>query len=141
MQMTALQLLGNTVLVTQELTPELLASSLTYLYLDTYLLLTNLRYGVLNVDGVRNAMTSVPINRPNDKEKQDRSVAKAILEKLGLEKEKYRLGYTKVKLTLFFKMKCTTNVVASSEPLLKCLKAVLNVSFCICPLSPASLSP
>lgn len=55
-----------------------------------------LRYGVLNVDGVRQAMTSVPINRPNDKEKQDRSVAKAILDKLGLEKEKYRLGYTKV---------------------------------------------
>ena len=49
----------------------------------------------MNVDGVQNAMTSVPISRPNDKEKQDRSIAKAILDKLGLEKEKYRLGYTK----------------------------------------------
>ena len=48
------------------------------------------------MDGVREAISSVPINRPNDKEKQDRSVAKAILDKLGLEKEKYRLGYTKV---------------------------------------------
>lgn len=53
------------------------------------------RYGVLNVQGVRAALTSVPVSRPNDKEKQDRTVAKAILDKLGLEKEKYRLGYTK----------------------------------------------
>ena len=50
----------------------------------------------MNVDGVRAAITSVPIARPNDKEKQDRTVAKVILDKLGLEKEKYRLGYTKV---------------------------------------------
>ena len=41
-------------------------------------------------------MSSVPVVRPNDKEKQDRTVAKIILEKIGLEKEKYRLGYTKV---------------------------------------------
>ena len=58
--------------------------------------LTPFRYGVLNVDGVRNAMNEVPVARPNDKEKQDKTVAKAILEQLGLEKEKYRLGYTKV---------------------------------------------
>ena len=50
------------------------------------------------MDGVRAAITSVPIARPNDKEKQDRTVAKVILDKLGLEKEKYRLGYTKVSL-------------------------------------------
>ena len=41
-------------------------------------------------------MNSVPIERPNDKEKQDRKVAKIIIDKIGLEKEKYRLGYTKV---------------------------------------------
>ena len=45
-------------------------------------------------------MSSVPVVRPNDKEKQDRTVAKIILEKIGLEKEKYRLGYTKVFLLL-----------------------------------------
>ena len=52
---------------------------------------------MLNVIGVKDALTSTPIVRPNDKEKQDRIVAKSILEKVGLEKEKYRLGYTKVK--------------------------------------------
>ena len=31
-----------------------------------------------------------------DKEKKDRAMAKAILDKLGMETEKYRLGYTKV---------------------------------------------
>ena len=31
-----------------------------------------------------------------DKEKKDKAVAKAILNKLGMESEKYRLGYTKV---------------------------------------------
>ena len=41
-------------------------------------------------------MTSVAINGPTDKEKQDRKVAKAILDNMALEKEKYRLGYTKV---------------------------------------------
>jgi hypothetical protein len=35
-------------------------------------------------------------NNPSDKEKQDRTMAKAILAQLSLEKEKYRLGYTKV---------------------------------------------
>ena len=55
-----------------------------------------LRYGLLNVDGVRDAIISVPLNRPNDQEKQDRTVAKAILDNMGFEKEKYRLGYTKV---------------------------------------------
>ena len=58
------------------------------------------RYGVLNVSGVKDALSSVPVVRPNDKEKQDRTVAKIILEKIGLEKEKYRLGYTKVFLLL-----------------------------------------
>ena len=60
------------------------------------LLTLHFRYGVLNVQGVRDAITSVPIDRPNDKEKQDRTVAKVILDKLGFDKEKYRLGYTKV---------------------------------------------
>ena len=31
-----------------------------------------------------------------DKEKRDRAMAKAILDHLGMETEKYRLGYTKV---------------------------------------------
>ena len=31
-----------------------------------------------------------------DKEKKDRAMAKAILDHLGMETEKYRLGYTKV---------------------------------------------
>ena len=31
-----------------------------------------------------------------DKEKKDRAMAKAILDYLGMETEKYRLGYTKV---------------------------------------------
>ena len=31
-----------------------------------------------------------------DKEKKDRAMAKAILEHVGMETEKYRLGYTKV---------------------------------------------
>ena len=48
------------------------------------------------MSGVRDAIKSVPIERPNDKEKQDRKVAKIIIDKIGLEKEKYRLGYTKV---------------------------------------------
>ena len=48
------------------------------------------------MDGVRDAIISVPLNRPNDQEKQDRTVAKAILDNMGFEKEKYRLGYTKV---------------------------------------------
>ena len=45
-------------------------------------------------------MNSVPIERPNDKEKQDRKVAKIIIDKIGLEKEKYRLGYTKVSIII-----------------------------------------
>ena len=67
--------------------------------MSNFALLTYLRYGVLNVEGVGDAMTSVPINGPTDKEKQDRKVAKAILDNMGLEKEKYRLGYTKVSVT------------------------------------------
>ena len=31
-----------------------------------------------------------------DQEKKDRAMAKAILDHLGMENEKYRLGYTKV---------------------------------------------
>jgi hypothetical protein len=54
------------------------------------------RYSVLNVNGVRAVMTAPMGNNPSDKEKQDRTMAKAILAQLSLEKEKYRLGYTKV---------------------------------------------
>ena len=35
-----------------------------------------------------------------DKEKRDRAMAKAILDHLGMETEKYRLGYTKVKSSI-----------------------------------------
>ena len=50
----------------------------------------------MNVIGVKEAVNSVPIRSNTDKEKQDRTVAKVILDKLGFDKEKYRLGYTKV---------------------------------------------
>ena len=40
-----------------------------------------------------------------DKEKKDRAMAKAILDKLGMETEKYRLGYTKVCFDLQY-LKC-----------------------------------
>ena len=43
--------------------------------------------------------------RKFDNEKRDRAMAKAILDKLGLEPEKYRLGYTKVGSQLFSKGK------------------------------------
>ena len=36
-----------------------------------------------------------------DKEKRDRAMAKAILDHLGMENEKYRLGYTKVKSSIY----------------------------------------
>ena len=72
------------------------------------LLTFHFRYGVLNVQGVRDAITSVPIDRPNDKEKQDRTVAKVILDKLGFDKEKYRLGYTKV--FYYFRNECSSHV-------------------------------
>ena len=36
-----------------------------------------------------------------DKEKRDRAMAIAILDHLGMEKEKYRLGYTKVKSSIY----------------------------------------
>lgn len=35
-------------------------------------------------------------SRQGDTEKRDRAMAKAVLDKLGMEPEKYRLGYTKV---------------------------------------------
>ena len=47
----------------------------------------------------------MPIERPNDKEKQDRKVAKIIIDKIGLEKEKYRLGYTKVSIIIVWILK------------------------------------
>ena len=56
------------------------------------------------MEGIRDAINLVPIDRPNDKEKQDRTVAKAILDNMGLEKEKYRLGYTKVFLLTYIQL-------------------------------------
>ena len=56
-----------------------------------------------------------------DKEKRDRAMAKAILDHLGMETEKYRLGYTKVKSsihtilsfqrTILHKIYCTFNPI------------------------------
>ena len=59
------------------------------------------RYGILDIQGVKLAIqtaASAKGQRPTqaDKEKKDRAVAKTILDKLGMESEKYRLGYTKV---------------------------------------------
>ena len=54
------------------------------------------RYSILNVKGVQDAMKLPTGTRKFDNEKRDRAVARAILDKLGLEPEKYRLGYTKV---------------------------------------------
>jgi hypothetical protein len=54
------------------------------------------RYGILNVRGVQEAMKIPSGTRKLDNEKRDRAMARAILDKLGLETEKYRLGYTKV---------------------------------------------
>ena len=63
------------------------------------------RYMILDINGVRNAIqtgASAKGQRPTqaDKEKKDRAVAKTILDKLGMESEKYRLGYTKVRVLL-----------------------------------------
>ena len=70
--------------------------------------MTNLRYAMLNVAAVKKAIGNAGNDGGKrkkggsektvqvDKEKQDRAMAKAILDHLGLETEKYRLGYTKV---------------------------------------------
>ena len=46
--------------------------------------------------GVQEALKIPAGTRKFDNEKRDRAMARAILDKLGLEPEKYRLGYTKV---------------------------------------------
>ena len=38
---------------------------------------------------------------PGDVEKRDRNMAKVIIDSIGLEPEKYRLGYTKVGMSVF----------------------------------------
>ena len=56
-----------------------------------------IRYGCLNVEGVRAAMVVPPgATSSLDLEKRDRKMAKVIIDIVGLEPEKYRLGYTKV---------------------------------------------
>ena len=50
--------------------------------------------------GVQEAMKIPTGTRKFDNEKRDRAMARAILDKLGLEPEKYRLGYTKVGIEL-----------------------------------------
>ena len=56
----------------------------------------NTRYACLNVTGVKKAEILPPGATNMDLEKRDQNVAKVVLESLGLEPEKYRLGYTKV---------------------------------------------
>ena len=87
-----------------------------------------LRYGLLNVDGVRDAIISVPLNRPNDQEKQDRTVAKAILDNMGFEKEKYRLGYTKVLSQTYLSLSYPN----WSCPLLTVKKSNFHQNFFLC---------
>jgi hypothetical protein len=51
----------------------------------------------LNTEGVRKAMILQPgATSSLDLEKRDRKMAKVIIDAIGLEPEKYRLGYTKV---------------------------------------------
>ena len=56
------------------------------------------RYGILNLAGVRAAMTLPPGQKMNvnTEEKQQQAVAMVIMKTVGLEKEKFRLGHTKV---------------------------------------------
>jgi hypothetical protein len=65
--------------------------------------MTNKRYAMLNVAAVKKALGNAGSTKKGseksvvaDKEKRDRAMAKAILDHLGMETEKYRLGYTKV---------------------------------------------
>ena len=66
--------------------------------------MTNKRYAMLNVAAVNKALSNAGSTKKGgseksavaDKEKRDRAMAKAILDHLGMETEKYRLGYTKV---------------------------------------------
>ena len=55
-----------------------------------------LRYACLNSEGVRNAMVLPPNASNMDVEKRDKNMAKVVIDTVGLEPEKYRLGYTKV---------------------------------------------
>ena len=56
------------------------------------------RYGILNSTGVKAAMTMPKGQKVsvNSEEKQQQAVAMVIMKTVGLEKEKYRLGHTKV---------------------------------------------
>lgn len=49
------------------------------------------------MEGVKKAMVLPPNPNNTDIEKRDRRMAKAVIDTVGLEKEKYRLGYTKVR--------------------------------------------
>ena len=55
------------------------------------------RYGCLDVEGVRKAMIMAPgATSSLDLEKRNQRMAMVIINSVGLEKEKFRLGYTKV---------------------------------------------
>merc|ERR1719232_199883 len=56
------------------------------------------RYGILNLTGVRAAMATPPGTKMSQslEEKQQQAVAMVIMKTVGLEKEKFRLGHTKV---------------------------------------------
>ena len=54
------------------------------------------------MEGVRAAMVIPPgATSSLDLEKRDRKMAKVVIDIVGLEPEKYRLGYTKVKRALY----------------------------------------
>lgn len=58
-----------------------------------------IRYAILDVQAVSAAVKGASGKSKTaqaEKEKKDRAMAKVILDKLGMETEKYRLGYTKV---------------------------------------------
>ena len=54
------------------------------------------RYSCLNSEGVRAAMSVVGANTPGEIEKRNMAMAKVVIDSVGIEPEKYRLGYTKV---------------------------------------------
>ena len=83
------------------------------------------------MEGVRAAMVLQPgATSSLDLEKRDRKMAKVVIDIVGLEPEKYRLGYTKVK---------GEGVIASTQPrspkcFIYCLISAVAVVFFWSPL-------
>ena len=62
------------------------------------------------MEGVRAAMVIPPgATSSLDLEKRDRKMAKVVIDIVGLEPEKYRLGYTKVKRALCYRVNAASS--------------------------------